>query len=49
MVKKKIIQWAKTDEIKPYWEETRSAREYSDTSLICYEDNDLFLKLNIWK
>ena len=47
MVKKKIIEWAKTDEIKPYWEETLSAREYGDPEFI--EDDELSLKWNIWK
>ena len=47
MVKKKIIEWAKTDEIKPYWEDTLSAREYGDPEFI--EDDELFLKWNIWK
>ena len=47
MVKKKIIEWAKTKEIKPYWEETLSAREYGDPAFL--ENDDLFLKWNIWK
>ena len=49
MVKEKIIEWANTKEIKPYWKETRSARYLGDTSFLCYQDNDLFLKWNIWK
>ena len=47
MVKKKINEWAKTDEIKPYWEDTLSAREYGDPEFI--EDDELSLKWNIWK
>ena len=50
MAKKKLKEWAKTDEIKPYWEDTFAAREYGESVYLTYIDDDdkLFWKWIKW-
>ena len=40
MAKKKLKEWAKTDEINPYWEDTFAAREYGESVYLTYIDDD---------
>ena len=48
--KKKLNEWAKTDEIRPYWEDTFAAREYGESVYLTYIDDDdkLFWKWIKW-